>query len=131
MNRLVVAVPVVSTSTGTYVYPHFGRAQEYAIAEVSKEGFRVVGTIRGPRGEPGSGRSHEVVGALARSGVNAVVVSGIGAGAFWRLRELGIKVYALPEKAGGLYTLEEALRMLAEGSLRELAEPPPHEHHHD
>lgn len=56
-------------------------------------------------------------------------MSNIGYGALQQLKSLGIKVYVLPERERGLYTLEEAIEMFIEKRLGEAVEPTEHKGH--
>jgi len=52
--------------------------------------------------------------------VDAVLTLGIGYGAFYRLRNLGVKIYYVNPPAGrSTITLQEALSMLASGKAEE------------
>ena len=58
-----------------------------------------------------------------------MIASGIGYGAFERLRERGVKVYLTPETSRGLIPLEEAIEMLVSGKLEEAGGPREHGEH--
>jgi len=62
--------------------------------------------------------------------VDAVLTLGIGYGAFYRLRNLGVKIYYVNPPAGrSTVTLQETLSMLASGEAEEAAEPQEAEEH--
>jgi predicted Fe-Mo cluster-binding NifX family protein len=58
---------------------------------------------------------------LAR-GVNAVIALGIGYGAFYKLRDSGVKVY-YPPVSGDLLPLNKAIEMLINKQVVEAVEP--------
>lgn len=133
MKRVTIAIPTVSSAQNQYVSPHFGRAPLFTVVEIEEHGFRVTKTIRNEYVDHARGRGHWIIEELAKHGVEAVIVASIGRGAFHHLRSLGIKVYVLPSKEKGLYSLEEAVKMLIENKLSEALEPIEHGehlHHH-
>ena len=132
--RTVIAVPVTDPGQNPYVFPHFGRAPFFAIVEIDGNSFRVLKIFKNEYATYGHGQGHGrlIVEELAIQGIEAVVVAGIGSGAFHRLKGLGIKIYVLPRREKGLYSLEEAIKMFIENRLGEALEPVEHEEHkHD
>ncbi|MDK6028123.1 NifB/NifX family molybdenum-iron cluster-binding protein [Ignisphaera sp. 4213-co] len=130
MSRNIIAIPIVSSGINKYVFPHFGKAPSFAIVEVMDKSFRILYVIQNQYRDHMHGKGHEVIKMLVENGVDTVIVSDIGYGAFQQLKEYNIRIYKLPEKSQGLYSLEEALKMFIDGSLKELEEPSQHNHHH-
>ncbi len=125
-----VAVPVVKSGEKYLLVPHFGRAPSLAIAEVEGGSYAVVEVFENPHVAHEHGRGAALIGELARRGVSAVLTLGIGHGAFYRLRELGVRVYYVaPPPGRKTVTLEEALDMLLSGRAEEAAEPREAEEH--
>lgn len=71
------------------VFQHFGETPSYLVVDI--EGGKVVSETIHDNGEA----SHiALIDVLVGLGANAVVVGGLGGGAFVRLEAVGIKVYA-------------------------------------
>ena len=71
------------------VFQHFGETPSYLVVDI--EGGKVVSETIHDNGEA----SHiALIDVLVGLGANAVVVGGLGGGAFVRLEAAGIKVYA-------------------------------------
>jgi len=126
---LIVGLPVLKVGDRYYLSPHFGRAPYFATVEVSSNGYGVRKVVENQYAGHGRRRGASVVDLLLSQGVNAVVASGIGHGAFARLRELGVKVYLTPEISGRLVPLEEAVEVLVSGRLEEARGPREHGEH--
>lgn len=125
-----MAVPVMKSGEKHLLASHFGRAPSFAVAEVEESGYRVVEVFDNPHLAREHGRGAAVVAELARRGVDAVLALGVGYGAFYRLRDLGVKVYYVtPPASRKTPTLEEALDMLASGEVEEAAGPREAEEH--
>ena len=99
---------VAVASTGGRVARHFGRCEEFVIAEVEGGSFRVVERVRNPGPDP----SGSLPRLLKRKGVELVVTGGIGEKAKRWLSELGISVIE-----GATEEVGEALSLLSEGRL--------------
>ncbi|MHB9302126.1 NifB/NifX family molybdenum-iron cluster-binding protein [Thermofilum pendens] len=117
MRVLVPAVP----SGGKYlVSPHFGRAPFFAVVVVEGGSAKLERVERNPVAPTvEEGRGHAVLGFVLSLRPDAVVVKDIGAGAFYRLREAGVEVYAVDRHV----EVVEAASMLARGELRRLEAP--------
>jgi len=64
-------------------------------------------------------RSRIVVDLLMKFGVQAVIAYEVGPGAFYRLAEQGVRVFLVER----VMPVEEALKLFAEGKLREVNQP--------
>lgn len=126
---MIVGIPVLKVSNRYYLNPHFDRAPYFAIMEVSGDGYRVKEVVENQYAGHGHRRGDDVINMLLLRGVNIVIASGIGYGAFERLRERGVKVYLTPETSRGLIPLEEAIEMLVSGKLEEAGGPREHGEH--
>jgi len=116
-----IAVPAVESGGKLYVSPHFGRALYFAVYDVGEEGFKLVAVERNPAAaiEERGARGRIVVDLLMRFGVQAVIAYEVGPGAFYRLAERGVKVFLVER----VMPVEEALKLFAEGKLREVNQP--------
>jgi len=105
----------VFTDEGDRVSYHFGRARTVTIVDLDDmESVEVIQNLHGA----GRGGGRALSEALARRGIDAVIVGGIGPGALSHLLEYGIRVY----RAAGM-SVSDALKSLAEGKLEEIREP--------
>jgi len=120
-----VGVPVVKVQDNYYLSPHFGRAPLFALVKVSGEKYDVVEVLENVHAHHERGRGRGVVELLASRGVNAVILLGVGPGAFYRLRERGIKVYYVPAEIASraLVPLSIAVEMFINNQLEEAREP--------
>ncbi|MEM2077696.1 MAG: NifB/NifX family molybdenum-iron cluster-binding protein [Thermosphaera sp.] len=121
-----IGVPVVKVQEDYYVNPHFGRSRFFAIVESMKDGYSIKEVVENPSASHEHGRGDAVVSILHQKGVEAVLVAGLGPGAFARLRTLGMKIYAVPKAGEGLVRLKDALEMFSKGALREAEGPVEH-----
>jgi len=128
---LRIAVPCVKSGEKLYVSMHFGRAPFLAIYDVDGEA-KLVKLERIPYGGEhehehghghGHGGGHAIMDLIANYGVEAIIAYNLGYGAFYRLRDAGVKIYLVDRTI----PVEEALKLLIEGKLREASEP--REHH--
>lgn len=124
-QKLVVGVPVIRARDEYYLSPHFGRAPLFALVEVSGGEYRVLEVVENPHVIHEHRRGRRVIEFLLSRGVNTVIVLGIGYGAFYKLREQGVKIYYVPveEANRGLVSLGVAIKMLINGQLEEAIEP--------
>lgn len=123
---MIIGVPVVrGRGDKIYLSTHFGRAPLFAFIEVSGRDYRIVSIEENPaaRERERGVRGQRVVEFLSRHGVEAVITREVGPGAFYRLRESGIKVYTPVIENRGLVELEEVLRAFIEGRVSELTGP--------
>jgi len=116
---LKVAVPILEREVNgrRLVNPHFGKSNLFAVVDVDTGDVEVV---QNPAMELPRGRGRYIAQMFSEKGVEFVLVKEMGPGAFERVRELGMKVYLIPEKAK---FLDEALELFKEGRLEELLEP--------
>lgn len=125
---MIVALPSIKTSRGTFLSPHFGRARFFTIAEVSNGAHRIIGVVENPFSDHSHGRREAVVDFLISQGVEAVVSLGMGPGAFEKLRSRGVKIYYIePAQPGQLVSIEEALELFVQNRRTEATEPREHE----
>ena len=119
-----VAVPVVRAKGDYLLVPHFGRAPSFAIVDVEGGSYSVVEVFDNPYVTHERGRGVRLIDELAKRGVEAVLTLGIGYGAFYRLKALGVKVYYVsPPPGKGTLNLAEAVEALTSGKAEEAAEP--------
>jgi len=120
-----VGIPCVKSGEKFYISPHFGRAPYFALYEVSEEGVKLVKIEENPHGikEHRGGEGRLIIDLLLKNGVEGVVVYGIGSGAFYRLRENGVKIFAVDK----FMPVEEALELLRTGKLKEAEKPLEHD----
>lgn len=119
-----VLVPVMKGKEGWELSPLFGRSKLFAVLEVEGNSFRLAEVVENPYVLAPHGARGQGLAELARSkGVDVVVSTHVGSGAFHLLREMGIKIYYLE----GRLSLEEVVRALVEGRAQEAKEP--REHH--
>ena len=104
-----LCIPIIENRfLGSEISGHFGKAPAYLLVETS--GNEVAGLLeRGARGK----EACAPVEAMVKSGVEAVVCGGLGAGAMERLGSAGIHVYQTSAR-----TVEEMLEEFVEGNLR-------------
>ena len=93
------------------VYAHFGSASSFIIVDTESSLFETV--ING-----GSSHEHGVcspIQVLNGTGIDSIIVGGIGAGAINKLNNMGIKVY---KASSG--TIEANIKLLQSNSIQEL-----------
>jgi predicted Fe-Mo cluster-binding NifX family protein len=99
--------------------PHFGRAPSFAIIDLDGNSYRIVEIFQNPFLTHSHGRGVGIVNELAKKGVNTLVSLGAGYGAYYRLRELSIKIYYVtPPNGKKTMTLQEAIEMFLSGKPR-------------
>lgn len=130
-----VAVPVVKSGEKIYLVPHFGKAPSFAIVEVEEKNFKILEVFQNRYATLEHRKIHEILREFISRGVQVILTLGIGSGAFYRLREEGIKIfYVTPPQGKATLSLEEALNMFVAGKAEEASEPreadAEHEHHH-
>jgi Uncharacterized conserved protein len=104
--------------------PHFGRAPSFAIIDLDGNSYRIVEIFQNPFLTHSHGRGVGVVNELVKKGVNTLISLGAGYGAYYRLRELGIKIYYVtPPQGKKTLTLQEALEMFLTGKAEEATGP--------
>jgi predicted Fe-Mo cluster-binding NifX family protein len=107
-QALIVGVPVIRARGEYYLSPHFGRAPFFAFIEVAGDKYRVLEVLENTHSRHEHGRGRGVIDLMLSRGVKAVVALGIGYGAFYKLRESGVKVY-YPPVSEGLLSLNKAI----------------------
>jgi Uncharacterized conserved protein len=119
-----IAVPVVKSGDKILLVPHFGRAPSFAIIDLDGNSYRIVEIFQNPFLTHSHGRGVGVVNELVKKGVNTLISLGAGYGAYYRLRELGIKIYYVtPPQGKKTLTLQEALEMFLTGKAEEATGP--------
>lgn len=119
-----IAVPVVKSGDKILLVPHFGRAPSFAIIDLDGNSYRIVEIFQNPFLTSSHGRGVGVVNELVKKGVNTLVSLGAGYGAYYRLRELGIKIYYVtPPQGKKTMTLQEAIEMFLAGKAEEATGP--------
>jgi len=121
-QSLIVGVPVIRARGEYYLSPHFGRAPFFAFIEVKGDEYRVLEVLENTYSRHEQGRGRGVIDLMLSRGVKAVIARGIGYGAFYKLRESGVKVY-YPPASEGLVSLIKAIEMLISKQLVEAVEP--------
>ncbi len=108
-----IAVPCEGRGLNSRISPHFGRAPNFALAEVSGGVVRNVEFIANPTaGERVHGAIPHL---LASKGVEVVACLGIGPRAVEHLKSLGIRVVRLPPQ---VRSVDEALNHLIKSVLK-------------
>jgi predicted Fe-Mo cluster-binding NifX family protein len=119
-----IAVPVVKSGDKILLVPHFGRAPSFAIVDLEGNSYKIVEVFQNPYLARSHGRGVGIVNELVRKGVNTLVSLGAGYGAYYRLRELGIKIYYVtPPQGKKTMTLQEAIEMFLAGEAEEATGP--------
>ncbi|WP_288005031.1 NifB/NifX family molybdenum-iron cluster-binding protein [Thermofilum sp.] len=119
-----IAVPVVKSGDKILLVPHFGRAPSFAIIDLDGNSYRIVEIFQNPFLTHSHGKGVGVVNELVKKGVNTLVSLGAGYGAYYRLRELGIKIYYVtPPEGKKTMTLQEAIEMFITGKAEEATGP--------
>ncbi|AJB41778.1 hypothetical protein TCARB_0724 [Thermofilum adornatum 1505] len=119
-----IAVPVVKSGDKILLVPHFGRAPSFAIIDLDGNSYRIVEIFQNPFLTNSHGRGVGVVNELVKKGVNTLVSLGAGYGAYYRLREVGIKIYYVtPPQGKKTMTLQEAIEMFLAGKAEEATGP--------
>jgi len=121
-QALIVGLPVIRARGEYYLSPHFGRAPFFAFVEVMGDKYRVLEVLENTHSRHEHGRGRGVLDLMLSRGVKAVVALGIGYGAFYKLRESGVKVYYPPASEGPV-SLNKAIEMLISKQLVEAVEP--------
>jgi predicted Fe-Mo cluster-binding NifX family protein len=100
-----IAVPCVE-SRGKYILvSHFGRAPSFAIVDVEGDKYNLVEIFRNEYITREHGRGVALVNELIARGVNALLTLEIGYGAYYKVRESGIKIYYItPEDKESYHT---------------------------
>jgi predicted Fe-Mo cluster-binding NifX family protein len=118
-----IAVPCVE-SRGKYILvPHFGRAPSFAIVDVEGDKYNLVEIVRNEYITREHGRGVALVNELIARGVNALLTLEIGYGAYYKVRESGIKIYYITPEDKRAITLEEAIQMFISGKVEEATGP--------
>jgi len=122
---LVVGAPVVNIHNEYYLSPHFGRAPLFAFIQISSNSYKILEVVENPHIRHEHGRGRAIVELLASRDVSAVILLGVGYGAFHMLKEHGIKVYYVPVQGVGnkLVPLSKAIEMFMNRQLEEAVEP--------
>jgi predicted Fe-Mo cluster-binding NifX family protein len=124
-----IAVPVVKSGDKILLVPHFGRAPSFAIVDLEGNSYKIVEIFQNPFLTHSHGRGVGIVNELAKKGVNTLVSLGAGYGAYYRLRELGIKIYYVtPPQGKKTMTLQEAIEIFLAGKAEEATGPREEEH---
>jgi predicted Fe-Mo cluster-binding NifX family protein len=119
-----IAVPVVKSVDKILLVPHFGRAPSFAIIDLDGNSYRIVEIFQNPFLTHSHGRGVGIVNELVKKGVNTLISLGAGYGAYYRLRELGIKIYYVtPPQGKKTITLQEAIEMFLAGKAEEATGP--------
>jgi len=119
-----IAVPVVKSGDKILLVPHFGRAPSFAIIDLDGNSYRIVEIFQNTFLTSSHGRGVGIVNELVKKGVNTLVSLGAGYGAYYRLRELGIKIYYVtPPQGKKTMTLQEAMEMFLTGKAEEATGP--------
>jgi len=119
-----IAVPVVKSGDKILLVPHLGRAPSFAIIDLDGNSYRVVEIFQNPFLTHSHGRGVGIVNELVKKGVNTLVSLGAGYGAYYRLRELGIKIYYVtPPQGKKTMTLQEVIEMFLAGKAEEATGP--------
>jgi len=115
-----VLVPVVKVNDKLFLSPHFGRAPGFAVYELQGDEIANVQFFENPSSNPEehSGHGRMILDVVSRLRPEAVIVSSIGEGAFYRLKSLGLKVYRSTDRLA-----DEAVLKLARNELEELQVP--------
>jgi len=121
-----IAIPCEESGGRLYISPHFGKARYFAVYEVHGDSVRRLALEENPIAtvEHSGGKGRVIIDQLLRHGVNAVIVHGIGPGAFYNLREAGVRIYL----ADRVTPIEEILNLFKEGKLSEAEKPIEHGH---
>ena len=108
-----VAVPLEENKgLESRIAEHFGHAPYFAIAEVSRQGYRLLEILENPMAsEHGPGQLPRW---LASLGVDTLVARGMGWRAVQYFNEMGVQVYR-----GATGTLREVLEALAGGRVED------------
>ena len=124
-QQLIIGVPVVKIGNEYYISPHFGRAPYFAFIEVSGNSYKIREVVENLHAGHEHGKGRGIVELLASRNVNSVIVLGIGYGAFYMIKELGIKAYYIPAQEANrrLIPLSKAIEMFMNNQLEEAAEP--------
>ena len=119
-----IAVPVVKSGDKILLVPHFGRAPSFAIIDLDGNSYRIVEIFQNPFLTHSHGRGVGIVNELVKKGVNTLLSLGAGYGAYYRLKELGIKIYYVtPPEGKKTMTLQEAIEMFLTGKAEEATGP--------
>jgi predicted Fe-Mo cluster-binding NifX family protein len=119
-----IAVPVVKSGDKILLVPHFGRAPIFAIIDLDGNSYRIVEIFQNPFLTHSHGRGVGIVNELVKKGVNTLISLGAGYGAYYRLNELGIKIYYVtPPEGKKTMTLQEAIEMFLAGKAEKATGP--------
>lgn len=114
-----IGVPVVKIQGEFYVNPHFGRSRYFAIIEITPSGYNILEIIENKYADHTHGKGDLVVDLLRNKGVEAVLVNGIGHGAFTKLNAFGIKIYVVQQERNEMIKLKDTMEKLSKGMLKE------------
>jgi len=124
LTNMRIAVPVVKSGDKILLVPHFGRAPSFAIIDLDGNSYRIVEIFQNPFLAHSHGRGVGIVNELVKKGVNTLISLGAGYGAYYRLRELGIKIYYVtPPEGKKTMTLQEAIEIFLTGKAEEATGP--------
>ncbi|RSN67988.1 dinitrogenase iron-molybdenum cofactor biosynthesis protein [Candidatus Korarchaeum cryptofilum] len=118
-----IAVPCVESRGKCILVPHFGRAPSFAIVDVEGDKYNLVEIFRNEYITREHGRGVALVNELIARGVNALLTLEIGYGAYYKVRESGIKIYYITPEDKRAITLEEAIQMFILGKVEEATGP--------
>jgi len=93
---------------------HFGKAPFYVIVDIENDEVKDVDFTPNP-GHSGGACGNAVMN-IKNLGVDALIVSGIGANPLMKFREIGIKVYYDGESP----IVEESIKKFIDGELKEM-----------
>jgi predicted Fe-Mo cluster-binding NifX family protein len=124
-RKLIIGVPVIKVNDEYYLSMHFGKSPLFALVEVLSSNYRVLEIVENPYTTHKHQKGKRVIDFLLSRGVNTVIVLGIGYGAFYKLKEQGVKIYYVPAEntSRGLMPLDNVIKMFINGQLEEAREP--------
>jgi len=118
---MVLGIPVIEKEVEgkRIISPHFGKAPMFIIYnDITGETL----LISNPKAKSGcgGGAGRFIFDTFMRNGVDAVLVKGIGEGAFYNLQRAGMKAYLVPSD---VKFVDEAIKLFKDGKLKVLDEP--------
>ncbi|MGC9095851.1 MAG: NifB/NifX family molybdenum-iron cluster-binding protein [Infirmifilum sp.] len=127
-----IAIPVVKSGEKYFLVPHFGRAPAFAIVDVGDSQFKVLEVYQNIHAAHEHGKVSGLFHELLSREVQAILTMGIGYGAFYRLKDLGLKIfYVRPSPGKATISLEEAVENFISGKVEEAGEPKEADDHHN